>query len=408
MLALRIALRYLAAPKSHRAVNVISAIAVAGVAVATAAIVVVLSVFNGFSELSRRHLSFVDPDLSISAATGKTVDASAVARVLDARNDVAAHTPVLVERGLMVTANGQMPVVAVGIDDDSYRRVAATDSIVLDGIFTTGELMPDMPPAAVASVGVAMQTGIRPSPESTFDIYFPRRRGRINPANPSGAYVNGALTLAGVFRVDQPEYDTDRLYIPLAVMRTLLERDSSAATPVDVRLHSGADVAATADEVSKALGSDYVVTERERLHPETFRMIAVEKWITFLMLVFILLIASFNIVTTISLLVIEKRDNMATLRALGTPRHTIAAVFAWDGALITTAGGMAGLAVGVLLAWLQQHFGLIKLAADPSQLTISVYPVKIETADVALTAAAVVLLGIGIGQISRLFTRKIA
>ena len=384
MLALRIALRYLAAPKSHRAVNVISAIAVAGVAVATAAIVVVLSVFNGFSELSRRHLSFVDPDLSISAATGKTVDASAVARVLDARNDVAAHTPVLVERGLMVTANGQMPVVAVGIDDDSYRRVAAADSIVLDGIFTTGELMPDMPPAAVASVGVAMQTGIRPSPESTFDIYFPRRRGRINPANPSGAYVNGALTLAGVFRVDQPEYDTDRLYIPLAVMRTLLERDSSAATTVDVRLHSGADMAATADEVSKALGSDYVVTERERLHPETFRMIAVEKWITFLMLVFILLIASFNIVTTIS------------------------AVFAWDGALITTAGGMAGLAVGVLLAWLQQHFGLIKLAADPSQLTISVYPVKIETADVALTAAAVVLLGIGIGQISRLFTRKIA
>ena len=229
MLALRIALRYLAAPKSHRAVNVISAIAVAGVAVATAAIVVVLSVFNGFSELSRRHLSFVDPDLSISAATGKTVDASAVARVLDARNDVAAHTPVLVERGLMVTANGQMPVVAVGIDDDSYRRVAAADSIVLDGIFTTGELMPDMPPAAVASVGVAMQTGIRPSPESTFDIYFPRRRGRINPANPSGAYVNGALTLAGVFRVDQPEYDTDRLYIPLAVMRTLLERDSTSA-----------------------------------------------------------------------------------------------------------------------------------------------------------------------------------
>lgn len=319
MLALRIALRYLAAPKSHRAVNVISAIAVAGVAVATAAIVVVLSVFNGFSELSRRHLSFVDPDLSISAATGKTVDASAVARVLDARNDVAAHTPVLVERGLMVTANGQMPVVAVGIDDDSYRRVAAADSIVLDGIFTTGELMPDMPPAAVASVGVAMQTGIRPSPESTFDIYFPRRRGRINPANPSGAYVNGALTLAGVFRVDQPEYDTDRLYIPLAVMRTLLERDSSAATTVDVRLHSGADVAATADEVSKALGSDYVVTERERLHPETFRMIAVEKWITFLMLVFILLIASFNIVTTISLLVIEKRDNMGHP---ARPRHT--------------------------------------------------------------------------------------
>ncbi|MDE5661360.1 MAG: FtsX-like permease family protein, partial [Muribaculaceae bacterium] len=151
----------------------------------------------------------------------------------------------------------------------------------------------------------------------------------------------------------------------------------------------------------------YSVLDRARQQAETFRMIAVEKWITFLMLVFILLIASFNIVSTLSLMVIEKRDNMVTLRSLGATRRMVSGIFVAEGWLITAVGGVAGTLLGVALVLLQQHFGLIKLAADPSALTIDVYPVRLMWHDVALVLVTVCVTGFAIAQISRIFTRKI-
>lgn len=407
MLSLRIALRYLSAARSHKAVSVISVVAVAGVAVATMAIVVVLSVFNGFSELSRRHLARIDPDLKVVPAQGKVFAGSdSLAALLEGRPEVAMAMPTLEERALAVAGSRQMAVRLKGVVPDDYPAAVPFDSTVIDGVFN-----PVMPEegleAAVFSVGTAMELELRPAFAPTVELYVPRRRGRINPANPSAAYRQSPVIMTGVFAVEQPEYDSDYIVADIALLRRMLDYDSGEASALELRLAPGTDAAATADELGALLGSGFRVLDRERQQPETFRMIAVEKWVTFMMLTFILVVACFNIITTISLMVIEKRSDMGTLRAMGASRSTVGAVFAWEGALITLVGGVVGIAVGLLLAWLQQHFGLIRLGADPTALTIDVYPVHIECADIVAVAATVVAVSVAMSFVSRLFTRKI-
>ncbi len=408
MLTLRIALRYLFAHKSHKAVNVISAVAIAGVAVATTAIVVVLSVFNGFSELSAKHLSQIDPDLKAVPVQGKAFGgADSLCTLLSALPQIDMAQPTMQERALAVAGNEQMPVVVKGVPQQSYPGLVPVGNTIIDGIFPPGALPPDSAEAAALSVGTAVSLGVRPGLGSVLDLYIPRRRGRINPANPAGAYRNARVTVAGVFQVDQPEYDNDFMITDIDLLRHLLDYTPDHAGAIEMKLAPGVAPGNAAVEVSAVLGSGFEVLTREQQQHETFRMISVEKWMTFLMLVFILVIASFNIITTLSLLVIEKRDNMGTMRALGAPRGFVAGVFAWEGTLITAIGGLAGVVLGLALSWIQQCFGIIKLGADPSALTIDVYPVKIDAADILAVSLTVVLLGIIIGQFSRVFTRRI-
>lgn len=407
MLAPRIALRYLLAPKSHRAVNVISAIAVAGVAVATAAIMVVLSVFNGFSELSRRHLAVIDPDLKIVPRAGKVFGgADSIVQIVGALPEVAAAMPSLQERALAMVGGRQMPVIVKGVVPESYNTIVRFASTMIDGEFSQDCLPSNATPAALA-IGTAVQLRVTSSPGVLLQLYVPRRRGRINPANPAAAYRSADVAVTGVFAVDQPEYDADFIITDISMLRRLLDYDAGSAGSVELRLRPGCDPGRAAETVGAAVGPDFSVLTRDRQQPETFRMISVEKWVTFMMLVFILIVASFNIVTTLSLLVIEKRHDMDTLRALGAGRNTVSAVFAWEGAFITLAGGFAGIALGLLLAWVQQQFGIIKLGADPEALTISEYPVHIEGYDILAVALTVVALSVLLAQLARLFTKKI-
>lgn len=402
MTSARIALRYLFAPKSHKAVNVISIIAVAGVAVATMAIMVVLSVFNGFTALSARHLAQIDPDLKVVPRQGKVFGgADSLVRVLEALPGIEAAMPSLEERALLVAGSGQKPVMVKGVETARYNEIVPFDGLMLDGA-----LIADSATVSLA-VGPAVEMGVRPSAEYPVELYTPRRRGRINPANPSGAYRRATVLVSGVFSVEQPEYDADYIVADIALLRALLDYSSEEAGAIELRLSPGASVTAAAQQVREAVGADFDVHTRELQQPETFRMIAVEKWVTFLMLVFILVVACFNIVTTLSLMVIEKKSDMATLRALGASRSTISSIFAWEGSMITVAGGLVGIVVGVFLAWLQQTFGLVKLGADPSALTIDVYPVEVHGADVAVVTATIILLALVLGQIARLFTRKL-
>lgn len=402
---LRVALRYLFARKSHKVVNVISVISMAGVAVATMAIVVVLSVFNGFSDLARRHLSAIDPDIKIVPVAGKTLSGDSIAAAVEALPEVAAATPVLAERALMVAGDKQKAVIVKGVDPHRAPLITDFDAMLIDGVYL-GSV--DSIAAFQIAVAVAMETGLRPSPYAFADVYMPRRTGRINPANPAGAYRRMPGVVSGVFSVDQPEYDGEYVFAPLDDVRRLLEYDGGEASAVEVRLAPGVSSAHGVRAVAKALADNAVdVLDRERQQADTFRMIAVEKWITFAMLVFILLIASFNIISTLSLIVIEKRSDTATLRALGATRRTVARIFVAEGWLITSIGGLAGTIVGVALALVQQYFGIIKLGGDPSALSISVYPVHVEVTDVVMVLATVLVTGLVISQISRIFTRKI-
>lgn len=404
---LAIALRYLFAKKSHKVVNVISLISIAGVAVATMAIVVVLSVFNGFTDLAARHLAVIDPDVRIVPVGAKVLRGDSITAVLAEMPAVDAAASVLQERALLATQTAQMPVVVKGVEPGAWERVASPEELIIDGVYASRSSLADSVAAVQLAVGVAMNTGLRPSPYAGAEIYMPRRLGRINPANPAAAYRVLPVNVSGVFRVDQPEYDADYVLAPIGDVRSLLEYGQGEASAVELKLAAGADVQSVIRDIARRLGDGYDVQGRERQQADTFRMISVEKWVTFLMLVFILLIACFNIVSTLSLMVIEKRDNMVTLRALGAPQSMVRGIFVAEGVLITAVGGVAGAIAGIVLVLLQQHFGLVKLAADPSALTIDVYPVRLEWGDVALVIATVLLVGLAIAQISRIFTRKI-
>ena len=404
----RIALRYLFAPKSHRAVNVISMVAMAGVAVAAMAIVVVLSVFNGFTDLARHNLARLDPEVLVRPADGsKVFAADSLADILGARPDVAAATATLSGRALLIGDDGmQMPVRVKSFDYDRLPAVTPLADLIIDGDLSAASPLYDGTAGFQASVGVAMRTGLRPSPYTTATLYAPRRLGRINPANPAAAYRQMPLSLTGVFQVDQAEYDADYIFMPLAAFRELLEYPDGTGSAVELRAADGVRPAS----LVKTLAHEYPQYEflgRDRQQADTFRMISVEKWVTFLMLVFILIVAAFNIISTISLLAIEKRSDLVTLRALGAPRSMILSIFISLGRLITTAGGVAGIVVGVVLALLQEHFGLVKLDGDPAAMTIDVYPVRVEWLDILYVFAAIVLTGWVIGCISQLFTKNI-
>lgn len=405
---LRVALRYLFAPKSHRVVNVISFISIAGVAVATAAIVVVLSVFNGFTSLARAHSSEVVPDVRVSMPSAKVfAGADSLCAVLESLPEVSAAAAVMQERALFASHKAQMPVIVKGVDPAKFTRITDIDTLLVDGIYTPAGGLTDSVAGIQISIGVAMNTGVRPSPVADATIYMPRRRGRINAANPASAYRMTDASVSGIFQVDDPDFDNEYIFAPLDAVRHLLEYDGDEASAIELKAAPGTSPEAAARAVAAVLGPDYTVLPRDRQQAETFRMIAVEKWVTFLMLVFILVIAAFNIVSTLSLMVIEKTPDMGTLRAMGATRRDVRSIFVTEGWLVTAVGGIAGTLLGALLVLLQQHFGLIKLNGDPSALSIDVYPAELQAGDLLTVLATVAVVGVAIGLISRLFTRKI-
>lgn len=404
MLTLRIALRYLVAPKSHNAVNVISLISLGGVAVATAAIVIVLSVFNGFNDLAFSHLSVLDPQLKVKALSGKVfAESDSLCRaIMENVPGAETATPVIEERGLIVSGDAQMPVRFKAVDPASYTSVVDFDKAIIDGVGLDAIEIPAM----TMSVGVALETGIRPSPEASAELYVPKRVGKINPVNPSASYLREPLLVGGVFRVEQAEYDTDMIFIPLEVGRNILQYYDSEASAIEISLRAGTSEKEVVKALTAFLGPDFAVETRIQQQATAYRMIAIEKWMTFALLTAILLIAAFNILSTLSLLIIEKRDDVSTLRALGATQPTTRHIFQWEGALITICGGIAGIVLGSILTLCQQHFGWIKLSGDASMLATVSYPVRLAIwPDIAATLACVVALSLLISFATRAFTR---
>ncbi len=405
MLSLKIAIRYLVSKKSHGVVNVISAISIAGVAVATAAIIVVLSVFNGFTNLAKSHFSIIDPDLMVSPVRSKMISgADSLAAVVAATDGVIAATPTLTERGLLVGNEAQLGVVFKGVAPD-YTRVIDYDDAVQSGLRLNPSYMLEGDVAAQMAIGVAARLGLQPG-SGRAELYVPRRIGRINPANPAGAFFSCNLVLEDILAVDQMEFDADHILIPIDVARDILMYDNAEASAIEIKTAPG-QTKAVASRLESLLGDGYTVATREQQHQEAYNMIAIEKWVTFAMLIFILVIAAFNIVSTLSLMVIEKRDNMATLRFMGASRLQVRQIFMWMGAFITLAGGMAGLILGVGLSLAQQYGGFIHLAGDPSKLTVDIYPVHVEFTDILAVLAIIAVMSAVTSLITRIFTRKI-
>lgn len=367
------------------------------------ATVVVLSVFNGFSKLSAQQLSKIDPELKITAASGKTIsNADSLTSVIMTNDGVKAAEAVIEERAMLVSHDSRIPVEFKAVSKN-YRQIVNLDSILIDGVYLNSL---DSVGCMQLSIGVANRTGLRPGVDTSADLYVPRRQGRINPANPATAFRSTHLIVSGVIEVERAEIDNDRIIIPLQTARQLLDYDKEA-TAIEISLNDGRNATEVAKTLSGTLGTDYTILDREQLQSDAFRMISIEKWITFMMLLFILAIASFNIISTLSLLVVEKRHDMTILRSLGASRKSVRDIFISLGFLITIIGGTIGIALGIILSLIQEYFGIIRLAGDPEALAISVYPVAVEMSDIAIVFVAITVIGIICSQITRLFTKNI-
>ena len=404
MVTLRIALRYLFSKKSHSAVNVISIISMAGVAVATVAIVCVLSVFNGFSDLAMSRLSIIDPDLKVLPAQGKTIsEADSLAIEMSQMGGIDTAVSTIEEQALAIVGPRQMAVRMMGVPE-GFLRVSRIDKSVIDGEYRLSA--PDSSHFAVLSVGTAVKLVAHPGSEKPLALDVPRRVGRINPSNPMAAFRTDSLGIAGVYELDETDKDASSVIVDLDVARALLDYPNSEASAIEVAVSKHADLNEVRATLSAKLGSSYKILDRLEQEEQSFRMIAIEKWITFIMLAFILLIASFNVISTLSMLMIEKRDNMATLRAMGARQGMIRGIFVWEGWLISIFGGIVGILLGVGLCLLQQCFGLIKLSGDASQLSVTEYPVRVSSPDLLVVMGLVVLTGLFISAVTARFAPR--
>lgn len=397
----RMAWRYLRAPKSHSAVSAISIISVAGVAVATAAIICVLSVFNGFRGLLVEKLDILAPDVVVEPAAGKTfADADSVVGAITSLPGVKRAMASVTDNALAIIDGKEMPITLRGVDPGVYASYTAIDSIMAGGTplasLSTAE--------AAASAGVARQLGIY-EPGTQMFIFAPRREGRVNMANPMASFVTDSLEIADVFQAMQSDYDEKTVICDISAARSLFQYDTEA-TSVEVQAKPGTDPARLAQNIADALGDRAIVKDRFRQQDTNFRMVSVEKWITFLLLIFILVIASFNIISTLCMLIIEKQQSMSTLSALGMTGRDIGRTFWWESLFVTLAGGIAGIAIGIALCLIQEHFGLIKLGGDPDSLVIQAYPVKVMASDVAIAFCPVALIGIITASIASAFARS--
>ena len=401
-LPLKIAWRYLVSKKGHQAVNIISIVAVCGVVVATAALICVLSVFNGFRGLIMGKLAMLDPQVAITATMGKTInDADSVIDVVNNIPGVERAVPVILDQALAIYAQYQMPIRLKGVPDN-YNTLNDIDSVIVDGEW---KLRDQVSRYIVVGAGPAVRLMVRPESLGMVYLYAPQRQGHVNIANPMGAFRQDSLFVSGIFQLQQNSYDADLIYVPLDVAQELFDYETEA-TQIEVKLDSGANEQQVMHAIGKLLGSSYQVQNRLMQQREAYRLVNIEKWMAFLLLAFILVIATFNVISTLSLLIIEKDDSIATLRALGANDRQISRIFVLQGWLITLAGAITGVDIGLILCLCQQQFGWLRLSGDPANMIINAYPVEVQWTDVIITLALVAAVGLLTSMVTALIMRR--
>lgn len=388
-----IAKRYLFSKKSHNAINVISAVSVCGVALATLALVCTLSVFNGFQDLVATMFTAFDPELKITAVSGKVFDGQDE-RIQSLRqlSEIEVFSESL-EDNAMVQYKGRQAMVVVKGVEDNFDRLTPIDSI----LYGRGELVLHDEVVDYAIPGIelvsVLGTGIRFL--DPLEVFAPKRGSRINVASPASSFNSDYLHSSGlVFAVNQQKYDASYILTSLAFARNLFQYDTEVSS-VDLKLKDGSNIYKVQENISQLLGEDFRVLNRYEQQADTFRIMEVEKLISYLFLSFILLIACFNVIGSLSMLIIDKRADVVTLRNLGANDETIKRIFLFEGCLISFMGALVGVVLGVALCLVQQEFGLISLGSGDSAgaFVIDAYPVSVHIGDVVLVLCTVLLVG---------------
>ncbi len=397
-LSLHIAWRYLFAKKSHNAINIVSAVSAAGVCVVTAALVCVLSVMNGFGALVEQMFSAFDPDLRITATEGKYFRTDTEAfEELRQMSEVAVYSETIEETALIHFSDKQVPALLKGVDDN-FTALTNIDSIIIDGSFSvcdyfdngTGVLSRAFE-RCVLGRGLAAQIGIGAHFVGGIKIYAPKRTGRVNMMRPDQSFTQAGAFISGIFAVNQMKYDDQYMLISLPLARELFEYAPNEATAVEIRFTHTAS-RNTQNRIQALLGDQFRVQNRYEQQEDFFRIMEIEKLLTALLLIFILLIASFNVVGSLSMLMIDKQQDALVLRNLGATDKQIRNVFLYEGWLISALGAGIGLVIGLTVCLLQQHLGLLKLGNGMDYI-ISAYPVQVQMLDILFVAAIVLALG---------------
>jgi lipoprotein-releasing system permease protein len=385
-LSVYIAKRYLFAKKSRNAINIISAVSVAGVAVGTMALIIVLSVFNGLEGLVSSIFNTFDPDLKITAAEGKVFmpDSTNLIRLSEIKG-ISAYSLTLEENALLRYGDRQYIAIIKGVDD-SFTKVTSLDSSMWEGEFRLKT--ENNRPEAVIGVGVANYLGIRINFITPLIIYVPKRTGSVN-LDPENAFSKKYIFPSGIFEIEQ-EFDSKYVFIPLDFAHELLEYDTEISS-VEIKTDSYEDIDEIQASVKKIFGKNYIVKNRLEQQDIFYKVMRSERLAIFIILTLILLIASFNIIGSLTMLIIEKERDIEILKSLGADNNLIRKIFIFEGWMISIIGASAGILFGFVICWLQQRFGLIKLNSE--SLIMNAYPIIMKLKDFIIVPATVLLIG---------------
>ena len=381
-----IARRYLFSKKSHNAINIISMICVCGVVVATIALVCALSVYN---DLVAGMFSSFDPELKITPRTGKVFDpTTSDMQKIRELPDIAFFSETLQDNALIRYHDRQDVAVVKGVDD-AYQHLTMMDSALINGNFTLQDEVADY---ALLGVGLSSKLGARPGFASPLELYVPKRNEKVNLSNPSSSFSMEYAYTGGVFMINQQVYDEGYMIVPLSLARELFHYDKEVSA-IELKLTEKADLSSVKKQIKSILGDEFIIRDRFEQQEASFKMMQIEKWMTFLILCFILAIALFNVVGSLSMLMIEKQDDVRTLRNMGASDSLIRRIFLFEGWMISGFGALIGIVIGLVLCLLQQSFGLIKLGQTAGAFIIDAYPVRVIFTDILVAFVTVAAIG---------------
>ena len=401
-----IARRYLFSKKSTHAINVISGISVVGVAVATMALVVTLSVFNGFHDLVASFFTQMDPQLKITPVKGKTALADdPILTKIRHLPEVEVATECLEEQALAVYGDRQQMVIVKGVEDNFNQLTHIQEILEGDGDF---ELHAADLSYGIPGLGVAYQLGLGYTYEHPLRIYAPRREGQLNMANPTEGFVVDDLYSPGVvFCMKQGKYDKNYILTSIAFTRHLFDLDGRLSS-LELRLKPGSDFERVKSQMEEIAAGKFYVQDRYEQQDDTFRIMKVEKLIAYVFLTFILMIACFNIIGSLSMLIIDKKEDVVTLRNLGATDHQITRIFLFEGRMISAIGAILGVLIGLLLCWLQQQYGIVRLGSSEGSFVVDAYPVSVHPWDIVLIVFTVMAVGfLSVWYPVRYFSRRL-
>lgn len=387
-LPLFIAGRYLFAKKSHNVINIISAISAVGMAIGTAALIIILSIYNGFDELVKSTLSNVEPDILITPAKGKVFIPEGEAFDRIKANPMIGEYDLILQENVFVDYDGHQGIAKAKGVDSAFEAESPLAEHITNGEFSLhkGQL-----PQMVVGAGLAYKMGMNPAFLASAELYFPIRDRNFSLANPAASIETVRMRPSGIFSVNQ-QIDDDLMIVPIEEMRKLLGYEEEVSG-VEIRLTEGStakDIRSAIKHIQKELGPEFKVLDRFRQNPSLYKMMRYEKAAIYLILIFVIIIIALNIFGSITMLIIEKKDDIETYRSLGATDQMLRRTFTLEGWLISLLGLAAGLVVGIGFSLAQQHFGFIKM---PGSFLVNAYPVILQWQDVLATIAGVALIG---------------